>query len=166
MPLAISAKESHHVEMTRTDLIARYRDGHAKVVDALEAITPDELDRSAPGEWSAREIVHHLADSESNSYVRLRMLLAEESPVIAAYDENRWARTLHYDRPITASLAVLQAVRASSAELLDCVHDADWARAGTHSESGAYSLSIWLEIYAAHAHDHADQIRRARHGYQ
>ena len=82
----------------RRRLVDRYRGGHAEVVSSLDAITAEELDRCHPGEWSAREVVHHLADSETTSYVRLRKLIAED----------------------------------------------------------------WLEIYAAHAHDHADQIRRAR----
>jgi hypothetical protein len=57
---------------------------------------------------------------------------------------------------------VFRAVRASTAEFLDRLGDEDWGRTGTHSESGAYSMEDWLEIYAARAFDHADQIRRAR----
>ncbi len=147
----------------RAELIARYRAGVGEVEAALEGASEAELDAvPAEGEWSARMIVHHLADSESNSYVRVRTLLAEDGPLIQGYDEGQFARRLHYDRPIEASLAVLRAVRVSTAELLDQLEDTDWNRAGTHSESGPYSMDDWLEIYAAHAFDHADQIRRAR----
>lgn len=147
----------------RAELISRYRAGVGEVEAALEGASEAELDAvPAEGEWSARMIVHHLADSESNSYVRVRTLLAEDAPLIQGYDEGQFARRLHYDRPIQASLAVLRAVRASTAELLDNLEDTDWDRAGTHSESGHYSMDDWLEIYAAHAFDHADQIRRAR----
>ena len=147
----------------RAELISRYRAGVGEVEAALEGASEAELDAvPAEGEWSARMIVHHLADSESNSYVRVRTLLAEDAPLIQGYDEGQFARRLHYDRPIEASLAVLRAVRASTAELLDHLEDTDWDRAGTHSESGHYSMNDWLEIYAAHAFDHADQIRRAR----
>ncbi|HKE54213.1 MAG TPA: DinB family protein [Actinomycetota bacterium] len=148
---------------SRAELIARYRAGVGEVEAALQGASEAELDAvPAEGEWSARMIVHHLADSESNSYVRVRTLLAEDGPLIQGYDEGQFARRLHYDRPIEASLAVLRAVRASTAELLDQLEDTDWNRAGTHSESGPYSMDDWLEIYAAHAFDHADQIRRAR----
>lgn len=148
---------------SRAGLIAQYRAGVGEVEAALEGASEAELDAvPAEGEWSARMIVHHLADSESNSYVRVRTLLAEDGPLIQGYDEGQFARRLHYDRPIEASLAVLRAVRASTAELLDQLEDTDWNRAGTHSESGHYSMDDWLEIYAAHAFDHADQIRRAR----
>ena len=107
-------------------------------------------------------VVHHLADSESNSYLRVRTLLAEDDALVRGYDEERFAERLHYDRPTEASLAVFRAVRASTTELLDQLGDADWDRVGTHTESGTYSMDDWLEIYAAHAFDHADQIRRAR----
>jgi hypothetical protein len=148
---------------SRAELISRYRAGVGEVEAALQGAREAELDAvPAEGEWSARMIVHHLADSESNSYVRVRTLLAEDGPLIQGYDEGQFARRLHYDRPIEASLAVLRAVRASTAELLDQLEDTDWNRAGTHSESGPYSMDDWLEIYAAHAFDHADQIRRAR----
>ena len=148
----------------RAALIDRYRAGAAAVADAVAGITPAELDRQPPGdgEWTAREVIHHLADSESMSYIRLRRLLAEDQPVIQGYDEPEWARRLHYDRPIEPSLAVLAAVRAASLQLLESLGEAEWTRTGTHTESGAYSVEGWLEVYAAHPAEHADQIRRAR----
>jgi hypothetical protein len=145
--------------------VARYRAGVARVEEALAGADDAALDRRGPGpdDWCARQVVHHLADSETNSYVRLRRLLAEPAPtVVQGYDEAHWAQVLHYDRPIEASLAVFRAVRAASAELLDTLDDADLERAGTHTDSGPYTLRDWLEIYAAHAEDHADQIRAAR----
>jgi hypothetical protein len=149
----------------RERLVERYRDGHRAVTEAVTNITEAELDkRPAADAWTAREIVHHLADSETTSYIRLRRLLAEDQPVIHAYDEALFARRLHYDRPVAASLEVLRAVRQSSAELLDALQPHEWNNAGVHSESGPYSVSTWLAIYADHAHDHADQIRRAREG--
>ena len=147
----------------RTQLIEQYKDGYRVVIEALSGATDGELDaHPAPGKWSAREIVHHLADSEMTSAVRLRLLLATERPTIAGYDENLFARMLHYDRPIEASLEALGAARRTSAELLDRLTEADWAREGTHSDSGRYTMDTWLEIYAVHAHNHAAQIRRAR----
>jgi hypothetical protein len=131
---------------------------------ALAGITDDELDRAPAGEWSPRMVVHHLADSETSSYLRLRKLLAETDPVLQGYDEAEWAQLLHYDRPIERSLAVFAAVRDATGELLDQLNDGDWARAGTHTESGAYSVDRWLEIYADHGAAHADQIARARTG--
>jgi hypothetical protein len=148
---------------TRRALIAQYRSGYQDVVDALAGADDASLDtRPGPGTWSAREIVHHLADSEMTSAIRLRRLLAEDNPTIVGYDQEAFARRLHYDRPIAASLEAFRWARESSAEILDRLSEAEWARAGTHSESGPYGVTRWLEIYAEHARGHAAQIRRAR----
>jgi hypothetical protein len=149
----------------RAALLERFASGADDVADAVAGASDDDLDRRPPsGEWTAREIVHHIADSESMAYIRLRRLIAEDQPIIHGYDEPEWARRLHYDRPIEASLAVARAVRAASLELLRSLTPAEWERSGTHSESGAYSVDRWLAIYAEHSHEHADQIRRARRG--
>lgn len=147
----------------RAQLIARYKDGYGVVAAALEGATDAELDATpAPGKWSAREIVHHLADSEMTSAIRLRQLVAEERAAIRAYDEAEYARRLHYDRPITNSLLAFQAARSSTADLIDRMSEDDWVKEGTHPEHPRYSVERWLEIYADHAHNHADQITRAR----
>jgi hypothetical protein len=149
--------------MSRQELIDRYAQGPTEVRLALDGISDAELaQRPAPGEWSPREIVHHLADSETNSYIRLRRLLAEDAPAIVGYDQDRWAQRLAYDGPVDAPLAVLDAVRAASTQLLHSLDAAAFQRAGTHDEHGAYSVAMWLDIYADHAHDHAEQIRRCR----
>jgi hypothetical protein len=150
---------------TRAALLQRYASGIDDLRAALAAATDADLDRPQPaGEWTARQVAHHLADSESMAYIRLRRLIAEDEPVIHGYDEPEWARRLHYDRPIEASIAVVAAVRAASLQLLQSLTLAEWARTGTHTESGTYSVDRWLEIYAGHTADHADQIRRARRG--
>lgn len=147
----------------RLELVARYKDGYRVVCEALAAMTEQGLDtRPAPGKWSPREIVHHLADSEMTSAIRLRRLLAEDAPAIQGYDQDEYARRLFYDRPIAASLEAFRWARETTGEILDRVSDDQWTRAGTHSEAGHYSVERWLEIYAAHAHGHAEQISRVR----
>jgi hypothetical protein len=148
---------------TRQRLVKKYQEGYRVVADALHGASDAELDaHPAPGKWSAREIVHHLADSEMTSAIRLRLLLAEDRPAIKGYDQDEFARKLHYDRPIAASLEAFRAARWTTGELLDRMTEADWAREGTHTEVGRYTAEGWLRIYADHAHNHADQIRRAR----
>ena len=148
-------------EARRRQLVAKYIDGYRAVAEALERLGPERLDvRSAPGEWSAREIVHHLADAEMTGAIRLRRLLAEERPEIVAYDEEEYARRLHYDRPLGASLEAFDAARRATAELLEHLTATEWQREGTHSETGRYTVEAWLEVYAEHAHDHAAQVLR------
>jgi hypothetical protein len=149
---------------TRQNLVDAYKDGYRVVAEALAGATDDELD-TAPGEgkWTARQIVHHLADSEMTSAIRLRLLIASPNPSIVGYDQEEFARKLYYtDRPIEASLDAFNAARRSSAEILDRLSEAEWLREGTHTEHGRYTLHKWLEIYAVHAHAHADQILAAR----
>jgi hypothetical protein len=149
-------------EEQRRNLIDQYKAGYRVVSAALGEATDAELDaHPAPGKWSAREIVHHLGDSEMTAAIRLRLLIAHERPTIMGYDQEEFARRLYYDRPYQSSLEAFKAARQSTGELLDRLTPAEWARTGTHSESGAYSVERWLEIYAEHAHKHAEQIRRA-----
>lgn len=150
----------------RADLLERYRAGAAEVDEALAGITAEELDRRPPEPdgWTARQVAHHLADSEAMAYTRLRRLLADDDPVISGYDEPVWAKRLHYDRPIEPSVAVMRAVREASVQLLESIDEAEWTRTGTHTESGPYSVEGWLRIYASHPHEHAEQIRAARGG--
>ena len=146
----------------RARLIKRYRDGHRVVMDAFKGITPDELDRSDSGEWTPRQIAHHLADSEMMSAMRIRRLLAEDEPVIHGYDEAAFARKLTSDRPIEPSLEAMRWARETCVQLLERMTEDEWRKVGRHTESGPYSAEDWLTIYAAHGHDHAEQIKRSR----
>lgn len=147
----------------RNALIAQYEAGYQAIQAALEGISAAEWEaREGPGEWRPREIVHHLADSEMTSAIRVRLLIAQDAPTIIGYDQEAFVRNLYSERPVEPSLAAFQAARASTVPILRRLTEEQWRRAGTHSESGRYGVEDWLLIYANHAHDHADQIRRAR----
>ena len=148
----------------RKDLIAKYAAGYDEVMNALNDFPADSLGaRPIAGKWTAREIVHHLADSETTSAIRLRKLLVEDNPLIHGYDQDQFATKLRYnERDMAPALEAFRYARESTMQLIDLMTDDDWKRAGTHTESGAYSTEDWLEIYAKHAHDHAAQIRRLR----
>lgn len=149
--------------LNRDALIRWYREGPAVLADAVARLSERQLDhKPADGGFSAREVVHHTADSEMTSAIRLRRLVAEDSPQFAGYDPDVFAARLHYaSRPVQPSLDAVRAARESTASILAALSEAEWQRAGTHSEMGEYSIDTWLEIYAAHCHDHADQIRQA-----
>ena len=126
--------------------------------------TEDDLDAlpAAPDTWTARMVVHHLADSEMMSAMRLRRLIAEEHRSSRATTNRR--------SPAASSTTTGPSSRRSRPsrppgrrplQILDRLTDAQWAREGIHTESGRYGVEDWLQIYAAHAHEHADQIRRA-----
>ena len=148
----------------RARLIQQYREGYDRVVRALDGFPAAKLTaRLIAGKWTAAEIVHHLADSEMTSAIRLRKLLAETHPVIQGYDQERYADVLHYQaRPIEPSLQAFRYARESTAQLFEHMTEADWRKLGWHTESGSYHTECWLEIYATHAHGHAEQIERLK----
>lgn len=149
-------------QQERRAMIVKYRSGFDAVADALKGIGDGELDTSASGEWTPRQIAHHLADSEIMSALRLRRLIAEDAPLLAGYDEAEFARRLTRDRPIGPSIEAMRWARETSLQIVERLTEDEWTRTGTHAESGPYSVETWLEIYAAHPHDHAAQIRRSR----
>jgi hypothetical protein len=121
-----------------------------------------ELDASNTGGWTARQVIHHVADSEAQSYARLRRLIAEPGTQIQGYDEAGWGEdeTLGYKvLPIAQSLVVFKAVRESSLEIIKRLNPDQLNNSGTHSESGEYTLKTWLETYINHPLEHAAQIR-------
>jgi len=148
----------------RGTLIHQYESGYSEVVNALEGFPPEKLSsHPLTNKWSAQEIVHHLADSESTSALRLRRLLAEDRPVIQGYDQDEYAKRLKYnERELAPALAAFRAARETTSQILRLMTESDWQREGEHTESGRYTTEDWLRIYAAHAHNHAAQIRRLR----
>lgn len=144
-----------------------YRDSTQVFVDAASRITESNIDTRHPGGWSARQVVHHMADSEAQSYARLRRLLAEPGSTIQGYDEDAWSRSpkLGYETlPIAHSLAVFAAVRAASADLLERLSPGDLELHGEHTERGRFTVADWVRIYSGHPRDHAEQLLKALRG--
>lgn len=146
----------------RKTLIEKYAAGYEEVTKSLQDFPTESLTaHPIEGKWSAAEIVHHLADSEMNSAIRLRRLLAEERAEIVGYDQEDYAVRFKYnEREIAPSLELFRSSRSTSLQIINYMNEEDWKREGTHNEHGAYTPETWLRIYADHAHNHASQIRR------
>jgi hypothetical protein len=146
----------------REKLIEQYARGPARVREALAKVPKQALQwRPAEGKWSVHEVVVHCADSETNAALRIRYLLAEKEPLIVGYDQDAWARRFDYHaQPLEDALAATTAARGRTVPLLRSMSEADWTKAGRHTESGAYTTADWLRIYAAHLEGHASQIER------
>lgn len=143
----------------------QYESAAVEFLRAVELVTDENLDRHVEGGWSARQVVHHVADSEAQSYARLRRLLAEPpGSVVQGYDEAAWAEcdTLGYrDLPIEQSLSVFAAVRAASLDIVRRLKPEDLERYGGHSESGRCTVGTWLDVYTRHPREHAAQLLEA-----
>ena len=150
--------------MTISEHAQSYEESTAAFLEAVTHITPENIDKTDHAGWSARQIVHHMADSESQSAARLRRILAEPGTQILGYDENAWSEctALGYRKfPIEKSLALYKASRDSSLEVLQNLTEQDLAKFAIHSERGNFSLEDWLRVYSKHPVDHANQLREA-----
>ena len=128
---------------------------------AYAKLDPADLDKPKQDGWNARQVIHHLADSESQSCARLKRLVAEPGSIIQGYDENKWAQsaTLGYTvLPIENSLALFKAARSASLETIKRLSVEQLSNSGTHTESGAYDLRKWFSSYINHPKDHALQL--------
>ncbi|KAA3657865.1 MAG: metal-dependent hydrolase [Chloroflexi bacterium] len=140
--------------------IAQLPQNLAKLVQGL---SEDQLQtKSLDGEWSVQQIVHHLADSHMNSFIRLKLILTEDNPPLKSYQEPLWAKTADVsDVPISASLHVLNGLHQRWVKLFASLNAAELSRTGFHSELNRTLTPVdLLEIYAEHCDAHLDQIRR------
>jgi len=146
-------------------LAAEYAASTKYAADIIATLTEADLNKRQADGWSPRQVIHHLADSEAQSYARLRRLVAEPAgTIIQGYDEGAWAQSpiLGYSElPIENSLAVYQSVRAASLDILQRLQESDLERAGVHTEAGPYSIARWIKVYSNHPRDHGNQIKEA-----
>jgi hypothetical protein len=134
---------------------------------ALEGMDESRLDTPyREGGWTVRQLVHHLADSHMNAYVRVRLALTEDGPAIKAYDEQAWARLPDsLAHPVTPSLAILDGVHERWAALMRSTPGERWTRGLEHSERGTLTIDFLMALYAWHGEHHVAHVttlRRAR----
>ena len=149
--------------MSIQELAARYEESTQAFLSLVSTLTESDLDRADSEGWTPRQVIHHVADSEAQSYARLRRLIAEPGTAIQGYDEGKWAEnaTLGYSQSdVAPSIEVFAAVRKSSYLLVQRLSESELDNRGVHSESGEYSIRTWLETYTNHPLDHANQIRQ------
>jgi len=141
----------------------------ASLRSAVHLLTPEQLATPYRADgWRVQQVVHHLADSHMNSYIRFKWALTEERPTIKAYFEDRWAELPDYaDVPIATSLQLLDALHQRWACFLRGLDARDLQREFVHPESGPVRLDVNIGIYAWHGRHHLAQITRlaAREGW-
>ncbi|HTT63349.1 MAG TPA: DinB family protein [Bryobacteraceae bacterium] len=150
------------------DLLERFRRGPELLAVVLTGVFGEEEDFvPAPGKWSVRQIIAHLADSEIVCAHRMRQIIAEDNPILIAFDQEAWARNLDYARrKPKQSLESFRRVRAENYDLLRELPEAAFARTGNHSERGPITLRFQLELLAEHAENHARQMQSIREEYK
>lgn len=135
-----------------------------ELANRIAGLTPDQLGRpEAPGKWSIHQVVVHLADSEVVFGWRLRVVIAQDRPVITGFDQDAWAERLGGAYADTgAAIRQLAVLREGHVALLRSLHDADWDRVGQHAERGPESVRLMAQLYAGHDLVHLRQMARIR----
>lgn len=135
--------------------------------DAVRGLTETQLEtRYRPGGWTLRQVVHHLADSHLNSFVRIKLVLTEDNPVIKPYAENAWAELLDSRADIAPSLDIVTALHARMLPLLESLDAATWQRTFWHPEyHQAVTLEHTLAYYAWHGAHHTAHITHTRNAH-
>ena len=119
--------------------------------------------REAPGKWSIRHVVRHLADGDLVWGYRMRMVLAQDRPPITGYDQDQWADRLHYGQAdVATALDEFAVLRRSNLRLIGAATAADMQRVGVHSERGEESVAHMIRMYAGHDLLHLAQLDRIR----
>jgi hypothetical protein len=152
----------------RSSLLERFRRGAELLAVVLTGVFGEEEDfTTAPGKWSIRQLVAHLADTELVAAHRFRQLLAEDNPTLVAFNQEAWASNLDYARrKPKQSLETLRRLRAENYELLKEVPEPAFERYGTHTERGRVTLGQTLEGFTNHTESHARQIEAMREAYK
>jgi hypothetical protein len=140
----------------------------ATIRNAVERLTEAQLDTPyRPGGWTVRQLVHHVADSHMNGFIRTKLALTETNPTIKPYDQDAWSTLADMKLPIAISLAILDNVHERWAVVLRAMTDQDFARPFTHPEMGTLTLDAHVHLYAWHSRHHVAHITglRGREGW-
>lgn len=153
----------------RGELVTQVADAPARLAAAVAGLTPAQLDTPyRPGGWTVRQVVHHVSDSHLNAYVRFRLALTEDEPLVKTYQEARWAELADARAASPeVSLALLDALHRRWVMLLESLAPEDFARTLRHPELGPMTLDQLLCLYAWHGRHHAAHITglREREGW-
>lgn len=146
----------------REELIARIEALPALLRELIAGATDEELARPyRPGGWNSFQVIHHLADSHMNLFVRARLIITESTPPLKPYNQDEWAKLADASgQPLEPSLKILDGVHARLAPLFRSLPEEAWKRTAYHPERGPLSLESLLALYAGHGEKHLDHIRQ------
>lgn len=162
-PIGKKVLVENPTDAQRREFIEAIAEAPARLAAAIAGLTLAQLDTPyRPGGWTVRQVVHHLADSHMNGYVRFKLALTEDEPTIKPYDEARWAELPDSRAAIDPSLALVENLHTRWVILLRALARADFARKFTHPQIGKVSLDDYLQEYAWHGRHHVAQITSLR----
>lgn len=131
---------------------------------AVAGLTPEQIETPyRPEGWTVRQVAHHLPDSHLNAYIRFKLALTEDEPLIKTYAEERWAELADTRQtPVEISLTLMDALHTRWTILLNALSDDEWRRTFRHPDLGVMRLEQSLALYAWHGKHHVAHIRSLR----
>ncbi len=134
------------------------------LLSAVSGLTEQQLGTPyREGGWTVRQLVHHVADSHINAYVRTRRALTEDWPTVNAYDEKLWAALPDaHTLPVAVSVELLKPLHRRWVALFEALTEEDWQRGYVHSENGRQNLAELVQVYAWHSHHHVAHVTELR----
>ncbi|MBS4172912.1 YfiT family bacillithiol transferase [Bacillus sp. FJAT-49736] len=130
-----------------------------KLQKAVQELSEEQLDTPyREGGWTIRQLVHHIADSHMNAYIRMKLALTEENPTIKPYHEGKWAEQSDYLLPIEFSLTILAGLHKRWSYLLQNLNSHDWKKTFNHPDSGEITIEKNIGLYAWHGNHHLAHI--------
>jgi uncharacterized damage-inducible protein DinB len=147
----------------RAQLLTQVAEAPAKLRAAIQGLNESQLDTPyRDGGWTSRQVVHHVADSHMNAFIRFKLALTEDNPTIKPYPENLWANLADQKLPIDVSLPLVDNVHERWVTVLRSMRETDWARTFNHPELGVQRLDRALALYAWHGRHHVAHITSLR----
>lgn len=141
--------------------IEQFPEQLAKTLDGLSETQVSTV--TSADIWTIQQIVHHIADSHMNAFIRMRLLLTENHPTIKPYDQDAWAALADVKTvSVAVSLALITALHTRWAAMMSALSSSEWERTGMHPEYGAISVASMVASYARHGNDHIAQIERVK----
>ena len=155
-----SPKENYTAEEI-TSLINSIENLPGKVEGVFKKFSPKQLDTSyRPGGWTARQVIHHMADSHMNAYIRFKWSLTEDTPLIKAYNEKDWAETYETKQDPGLSVDLLRSLHAKWITLLRALSKDDLQKSFVHPETGKnVRLDRLVALYAWHGEHHLGHLK-------
>ncbi len=145
-------------------MIAQLRACPTAIREAVAGLDDGQLDTAyREGGWTIRQVVHHLADSHANAYLRFKWIVAEDKPAIKTYDQDVWALMSDSTMPVEPSLSILDGLHERWGVFLNGLPESAWSRKALHPERGDVTLDDMLGIYCEHGTRHSRQITDLRH---
>ena len=163
-PIGRFARPTEFTNESRAFAATAIAEAPARFRAALAGLSEAQLDMPyREGGWTVRQLVHHVADSHMNAYIRTRLALTEENPTIKPYEEQLWAELPDAKTvPVEVSLTLIDAMHARWTGLLEMLSDAQWSRPMSHPVNGPMTLEMMTALYAWHSNHHVAHITELR----